>query len=72
LNGVLFKGSINSLVKKTSGLSLAQLEHLLIESIKLMILEDRKQLTAEQVAMELDYMQTMMAATNREWMPQDE
>jgi SpoVK/Ycf46/Vps4 family AAA+-type ATPase len=68
LNGVLFKGSINSLVKKTSGLSLAQLEHLLIESIKLMILEDRKQLTAEQVALELDYMQTMIAATNRERM----
>ena len=37
LNGVTFKGSVDALVKNTSGLSFAQLERLLIESIKSMI-----------------------------------
>ncbi|MEZ6095405.1 MAG: AAA family ATPase [Pirellulaceae bacterium] len=66
LNGISFKGSVVGLVKKTAGLSFAELEQLLIESIKSMILEDRKQLTTEQVTLELEYMQKMMAATNRE------
>jgi SpoVK/Ycf46/Vps4 family AAA+-type ATPase len=72
LNGIPFKGSVDSLVKKTAGLSFAQIEQLLIESIKSMILEDRKQLTTEQVTLELEYMQKMMAATNRERMARDE
>ena len=72
LNGISFKGSVDSLVKKTAGLSFAQIEQLLIESIKSMILEDRKQLTTEQVTLELEYMQKMMAATNRERMALDE
>lgn len=66
LNGIAFKGSQESLVKKTSGLSFAQIEHLLIESIKAMILEDRKQLTLNQVSAELKYMQKMTSATERE------
>ena len=72
LNGITFKGSVDGLVKKTSGLSFAQIEQVLIESIKSMILEDKKQLTAEQVSMELKYMQSMMAATNRERTVSDE
>ncbi len=72
LNGISFKGSVDSLVKKTAGLSFAQIEQLLVESIKSMILEDRKQLTTEQVTLELEYMQKMMAATNRERMARDE
>ena len=72
LNGIAFKGSITSLVKKTGRLSLAQIEQVLIESIKSMILEDRKQLTTEQVSLELKYMQSMMAATNRERKVPDE
>jgi SpoVK/Ycf46/Vps4 family AAA+-type ATPase len=72
LNGITFKGSVDGLVKKTSGLSFAQIEQVLIESIKSMILEDKKQLTAEQVSLELKYMQSMMAATNRERTVSDE
>jgi SpoVK/Ycf46/Vps4 family AAA+-type ATPase len=72
LNGIAFKGSVDSLVKKTAGLSFAQIEQVLIESIKSMILEDRKQLTTEQVSLELKYMQSMMAATNRERAVSDE
>lgn len=66
LNGVTFKGTTDALVKKTSGLSFAQIEQVLIESIKSMILEDRKQLTTQRVAAELKYMQSMIAATKRE------
>ncbi len=66
LNGIPFKGSLDSLVKKTAGLSFAQIEQLLIESIKSMILEDRKQLTLPQISEELKYMRSMMAAMNRE------
>lgn len=66
LNGITFKGSMDSLVKKTAGLSFAQIEQLLVEAIKSMILEDKKQLTTQQVGAELKYMQKMMAATDRQ------
>jgi len=66
LNGVKFSGSLDSLVKKTAGLSFAQIESILIEAIKSMILEDRKQLTTQQVSSELKYMRSMMAAMDRE------
>ncbi len=72
LNGVQFKGALDALVKQTSGLSFAQLEQVLIESIKSMILEDRKCLTTEQVSSELKYMREMMAATNRRRKVSDE
>jgi len=72
LNGVTFKGSLDSLVKKTAELSFAQIEQLLIESIKTMILEDRKQLSAQHVAAELKYMQQMVAATGHERTVADE
>lgn len=66
LNGISYKGSTETLVKKTAGLSFAQIEQALIEAIKSMILEDGKQLTTQQVTAELKYMQSMMAATDRE------
>lgn len=66
LNGVSFRGAMDTIVKKTGGLSFAQIEQALIEAIKGMILEDRKQLTSQQVLNELKYMRSMMAATDRE------
>lgn len=72
LNGVTFKGAKDTLTKKTSGLSFAQIEQLLIEAIKTMILEERKQLTTQQVTAELKYIQSMMAATDRKRMEVDE
>ena len=65
LNGVTFKGSVDALVKNTSGLSFAQLERLLIESIKSMILEGSDQLTSKFVTAELKHMKDMAAATER-------
>ncbi|WP_197171348.1 AAA family ATPase [Novipirellula aureliae] len=62
LNGITFKGTIDSLVKKTAGMSFAQLEHVLIESIKSMILEDCKQLTTEHVTRQLKYQRKMVSA----------
>lgn len=72
LNGVSFKGSADTLVKRSAGLSFAQVEQVLIEAIKSMILEDRKQLTSQQVTTELKYLQSMMAATDRERVVVDE
>jgi SpoVK/Ycf46/Vps4 family AAA+-type ATPase len=72
LNGITFKGSLDVLVKQTAGLSFAQLEQVLIEAIKSMILEDRKQLTTDHVSSEVRYMRTMMAATNRQRTVSDE
>lgn len=72
LNGITFNGSIDALTKKTAGFSFAQVEHLLVESIKSMILEDRKQLTSEHVTQQLKYSQKMMAAMNREQIETDE
>lgn len=72
LNGVTFKGSIDTLVKKTAGLSFAQIEQVLIEAIKSMILEDRKQLTTQDVSEELKYLQSMMAAMDRQQAVADE
>lgn len=62
LNGVAYKGSMDALVKKTSGMTFAQIEQILAEAIKSMILEDRKQLTAEQVTRQLKYLQKMVSA----------
>lgn len=72
LNGISFKGSVSSLAKKTSGLSFAQVEHVLTESIKSMILEDSKQLTTGHVTQQLKYSQKMMTAMNREQIETDE
>ncbi|QDV50092.1 AAA family ATPase [Gimesia fumaroli] len=66
LSGVRFSGSLDSLVKKMAGLSFAQIESILIEAIKSMILEDKKQLTTQQISSELKYMRSMMAAMDRE------
>jgi len=64
-NGIAFKGTLDVLVKQTASLSFAQLEQVLTEAIKSMILEDRKCLTTEQVSSELKYMRDMMTATSR-------
>ena len=64
-NGITFRGSVDALVKNTSGLSFAQLERLLIESIKSMILEGHDQLSARSVTTELKHMKSMAAATDR-------
>lgn len=72
LNGISFKGSFDTIARKMSGLSFAQIEQVLVEAIKSMILEDREQLTPQQVSAELKYMQKMMAATERERTPEDE
>ncbi|TWU62302.1 ATP-dependent zinc metalloprotease FtsH [Crateriforma conspicua] len=62
LNGVTYTGGMKALVKKTSGMTFAQIEHVLVEAIKSMILEDQKQLTAEQVTRQLKYLQKMVSA----------
>ncbi|NQV27831.1 MAG: ATP-binding protein [Rhodopirellula sp.] len=72
LNGVTLKGSLETLVKKTAGLSFAQMEQLLVEAIKSMILDDRGELTTQQIFAELRYMQDMMAAVDRERTVKDE
>ena len=72
LNGVTFNGAVETLVKKTAGLSFAQIEQILIESIKSMVLEDRKQLTTQHITAELKYMRSMMAATERDDVVADE
>ena len=72
LNGVEFRGSIQSLVKRTSSYSFAQLEHILVESLKSMILADEQTLTLEHVTEQLKYQQKVMAAMNRELSTTDE
>lgn len=72
LNGVPFKGSIDTLVKQTSGLSFAQIELVLIESIKTMILENGNQLTSDHVISQIKYMRKMMTAMNRGRAEEDE
>lgn len=72
LNGISFKGSFDTIARKMSGLSFAQIEQVLVEAIKSMILEDQSELTTQQVSAELKYMQKMMAATERERTPEDE
>lgn len=72
LNGVSFTGSVVTLVKKTRGLTFAEIEQILIEAIKSMILEDRKELTIQQISAEFDYLQGMRAAMNREQTVDDE
>jgi len=72
LNGITFKGSVDLLAKRTAGLSFAQVEYVLVEALKSMILEDRKQLTTEHVVQQLKYLQKMMAAMNREQIETDE
>ena len=52
-------------MKNTSDLSFAQLERLLIESIKSMVLEGSDQLTSKFVSAELKHMKDMAAATVR-------
>lgn len=72
LNGVTFKGSLDTLVKKMADLSFAQIEQILIEAIKSMILDGRKHLTTQEFSSELKYRQSMMAAMDRERTRADE
>lgn len=53
LNGIEFAGSLEGIVKKTSGMSFSAIERVLIESIKTTILEDRSELRTSDVSSQL-------------------
>ncbi|MDZ4852633.1 MAG: ATP-binding protein [Pirellulaceae bacterium] len=72
LNGVPFDGSMPKLGKLTAGLSFAEIEHVLVEAIKSMILADRKDLLINDIAEQLTHHKKMKSATNREQLGQDE
>jgi len=72
LNGVQFAGSLAKLVRATAGMSFAELERVLVESIKTMILADRSQLTETDIRSQLAYVKKTMTAKNRERGPADE
>lgn len=50
LNGVTFKGSIESLVKSACTLSYSQIERSVVESLKTMILADRDEISSTDIA----------------------
>ncbi len=66
LNGVEFVGSLEKLVRATAGMSFADLERVLVESIKTMILADRSKLTETDIRSQLAYVKKTMTAKNRE------
>lgn len=72
LSGVGFSGSHSKLVKATAGLSFAELERVLVEAIKSMILADRVELTYADIRDQLVYLKKMMPAKNRADGPADE
>ena len=72
LNGVQFAGSLAKLVRATAGMSFADLERALVESIKTMILADRSQLTETDIRIQLAYLKKTMTAKSREHGPADE
>lgn len=53
LNGLHFEGEISGLVEKMSTLSYADIEHIVVEAVKTMLLADRKTLCARDVIAEL-------------------
>lgn len=65
-NGVKLSGSVQALAKKMSGLTFADIELVLIESIKSMILEDRRELELSAVTKQLNYAHKMKSAMERE------
>lgn len=72
LNGVVFTGALPKLVKSMSGLSFAEIEQVLVEAVKTMILADRKELLMHDITEQLAYAKRMAAATTREQIGQDE
>ena len=72
LNGVVFTGALPKLVKSTSGLSFAEIEQVLVEAVKTMILADRKELLMDDITEQLAYAKRMAAATTKEQPGQDE
>lgn len=62
LSGVEFSGSLPRLVKATAGLSFAEVERILVEAIKSMILADRVDLTEADVRDQLLYLKKMVTA----------
>lgn len=53
LNGVHFDGSIEYIAKNMSSLSYADIEHITVEAIKTMILEDRERLQSQDISEQL-------------------
>ena len=72
LSGVDFAGSLSKLVKATAGLSFAELERILVEAIKSMILADRVELTDSDVRDQLLYLKKMVMAKSPDHGPGDE
>lgn len=65
-NGLNLRGSVEVLAKKMSGLTFAEIELVLIESIKSMILEGRTELELPAVTKQLNYARKMKSAMERE------
>ncbi|MBC8871870.1 MAG: ATP-binding protein [Planctomycetes bacterium] len=63
LNGVEYKGSPPALAKKMSRLSFASIERVVVESVKTMILQDRKELRTRDVIEQLKLFQETLCAT---------
>ncbi len=53
LNGLQFTGSVQEIANQMATLSYADIEHVSVEAIKTMILNDRESLTAREIASEL-------------------
>ncbi len=53
LNGLQFTGSVKEIANQMATLSYADIEHVSVEAIKTMILNDRESLTAREIASEL-------------------
>jgi SpoVK/Ycf46/Vps4 family AAA+-type ATPase len=54
LSGVDFAGSLRALARKMKPFSFADINHVIVEAVKTMILEGRRQLTAKDVASQID------------------
>jgi SpoVK/Ycf46/Vps4 family AAA+-type ATPase len=61
LNGVRFAGSISELTKATQGSSFAEIERVLVESLKTMILSDRSELLKSDVTEQLQHLKRTIA-----------
>ncbi len=65
LNGVTFQGSLDAVVRKTSGLSFAAIEQSLTEAMKTMLLEGRDELRAADISAELKRLKASLTLAQR-------
>lgn len=73
LNGLTFTGSVSSLVKTLAGLSYANIERVIVEAVKTMILQDRSELAATDITNQLKTFKHMLeTAKKRSEEPVDE